>query len=153
MDKWKKVLWKLLFPGTFWVFLLFNLSLVLLLYVFLGKDINPVVAYASYFISAYMLVTVCARMPGLIKRTKAKLHGNPYTNRLLTDRPLRIRISLYGGLLLNAAFAVFKVVVGVLYQSAWLFAMAGYNMVLSIMRFLLVRQDMSDRRGDRKSVV
>lgn len=149
MDKWKKICWRLLFPGTFWVFLLFNISVGLLVYVFSGKAVNPVIAYVSYFLSAYMLVTVCARFPGIAKRIKTWLHKNPYTNRLLTDRPLRIRISLYGGLVFNIGFAIFKVVVGILYRSGWLFAMAGYNTILSVMRFLLVRQDMKDLREEK----
>ena len=148
-DKWKRILWRLLFPGTFPVFLLFNISLGLLLYTFLGKEVFPLIAYTAYAISAYTLVTVCVRMPAIVKRMKAWLHKNPYTNRLLTDRPHRIRVTLYGGLTLNIGFAVFKVVVGILYQSSWLFAMAGYNTILSIMRFFLVRQDMRDLKEEK----
>lgn len=146
MDKWKKIGWKLLFPKTFLVFLLFNASFVLLLYAFLGENCPEMVAYFSYFLSAYTLVIVCARMPKIIKKIKAYLHRNKYTNTLLTEKELRIRISLYGGLAVNICFAIFKVVMGVLYQSKWLFAMAGYNTILSVMRFILVYRDQTERR-------
>ena len=141
MDKWKEVLWKMLFPSTIIIFLLFNASAVLLLYAFLGKNCPDAVAYFSYAFSAYSLVVVCVRMPRIVKSVKQSLYANRYMNKYLTERELRIRISLYGGLVLNICFAIFKIVMGVLYQSKWLFAMAGYNTILSVMRFILVYRD------------
>lgn len=146
MDKWKGILFKLLFPHTLIIFALVNLSIVLLLYAFLGEDCPEAVAYVSYFLSAYTLTIVCARVPRIVKKMKQGLYSNQYTNQLLTKKELRIRISLYGSLVINICFAIFKVIMGVLYQSAWLFAMAGYHIILSGMRFILVYRDLSDRK-------
>ncbi len=146
MDNWKKIFWKCLFPKTFLIFLLFNASFILLMYAFLGEKCPDAVAYFSYTLSAYTLVTVCVRMPKIIKKINVFLHTNKYTNTLLTEKELRIRISLYGGLAVNICFAIFKVVMGALYQSKWLFAMAGYNTILSIMRFLLVYRDQTEKK-------
>lgn len=151
MDKVKKILWKLLFPKTVLIFLLFNASVLLLIYAFLGKDCPEVVAYISYAVSAYTLTIVCARVPGIIKKVKQHLYHNKYTNKYLTEKELRIRISLYGGLALNIGFAIFKVVMGVLYQSKWLFAMAGYNTILSGMRFVLVYKDQTDKKKETEN--
>ncbi len=148
MKKWKKVFWALLFPKTIIIFFLFNVSLVSLLYVFLGGKNLEVVAYISYLVSAYTLTVVCIRVPRIVKKIKRSLYSNKYTNRLLTQKELRIRISLYGGLVVNICFAIFKVVVGVLYQSKWLFAMAGYNTILSIMRFVLVHRDQIEQKEE-----
>lgn len=147
-EKWKAILWKLLFPHKLLIFLLVNVSAILLIYAFVAPGCPPVVAYASYGISAYALTVVCARMPGIIKKIRKGLYRNRYTNKVLTEQELRIRMSLYGGLIINICFAVFKVVMGVLYQSAWLFAMAGYNTILSIMRFVLVYRDQIDLREE-----
>lgn len=148
MKKWKKVLWTLLFPKTILIFLLFNISFVSLLYVFLGEKSLEAIAYVSYVLSAYTFTVVCLRVPQIIKKVKKRLHDNKYTNRLLTQKELRLRISLYGGLVVNICFAVFKVVMGVLYQSKWLYAMAGYNTILSIMRFALVYRDQLQKREE-----
>ena len=146
----KKLLRQIFYPHTIIVALLFNLSVVLLLYAFLAEDVIIGVDYLSYFISAYTLVIVCLRMPGVYRKGKAALHKNKVTHRYLTDKELRIRTSLYSGLGINTAFAVMKVVFGVLYNSAWLFAVAGYNMILSIIRFFLVRRDMKDRKSENQ---
>lgn len=152
MDKWKKILWKVLFPHTIIIFFLVNISTVLLLYAFLGEDCPEAVAYPAYFISAYALTVVCARMPRIFKKAKGRLYANRYANKFLTEKELRIRISLYGGLLLNICFAIFKVVMGVMFQSRWLFAMAGYNTVLSVMRFLLVHRDQTNRKEETEEI-
>lgn len=151
MDKWnqwKKILLKLLFPHPVLIFFLVNISTALLLYAFLGKNCPPAVAYASYGLSAYALTVVCARMPAIIKKAKGKIYENKYANKFLTEQDLRIRASLYGGLLINICFAIFKVVMGALYNSAWLFAMAGYNVLLSILRFILVYRDQTNRKEE-----
>lgn len=146
MDRWKKILWKLLFPETIWIFLLFNVSIGLVLYIFLGKKYVEVVSYVFYALSAYTLTVVCARMPGHFKKIKKRIYSNKYAKRYLTDKDLRIRVSLYGGLVVNVCFAVFKIVMGILFQSKWLFAMAGYNMILSVMRFVLVYKDQISKK-------
>ncbi|MBQ4530240.1 MAG: hypothetical protein IJA36_06490 [Lachnospiraceae bacterium] len=144
----KIILKKLLFPKTIIIFFLFNISFLLLMYAFYDTNCPEMIAYISYGLSAYTLIIVCARMPAIIKKIKNSLYHNRYTGKYLTEKELRIRISLYGGLVLNISFAIFKVVMGVLYQSKWLFAMAGYHTILSSMRFLLVYKDQTDKEKE-----
>lgn len=151
MDRCKSILRKLLFPGTIIIFFLFNASLVLLLYAFLGENCPAAVAYFSYTLSAYTLTVVCARMPGIIKKIKKRIYDNKYANRYLTEEEIRIRISLYGGFAVNICYSLFKVVMGILYQSGWLFAMAGYNVILSGMRFVLVYRDQTHKKMEADS--
>lgn len=129
---------RLLFPHTFVVFLMFNITLVGLLYIFLNHlDTNPI-AGAFYAVAFYSLVIVCARIPGIVKKINGGLHTNKYTHRYLTDGELRMKVSMYRGLVVNIPFAIFKIVMGFLYNSAWLYAMAGYNTILTLMRFVVV---------------
>lgn len=148
MNKWEKIFWKLLFPNKVLIFFLVNISAALLVYAFCAEERPEAAAYVSYGFSAYALTVVCARMPELFEKIKKSLHDNKYTNRILNGKTLRIRISLYGGMVWNSGFAVFKVVMGILYQSKWLFAMAGYNVILSGMRFLLIYRDINDRNEE-----
>ena len=66
------------------------------------------------------------------------LHSNKYTHRYLTDEKLRRDFSIYKGLIINIFFAIFKIALGVIYNTPWLYAMAGYNTMLSLMRFVVV---------------
>lgn len=142
---WKNVGLKLLFPHTFIVFLMFNLTIAGLLYIFLNKlETNPIAA-SFYAVSFYTLVIVCARIPAIVKNVKSGLYANKYTNTYLTDKDLRMRLSMYRGLLINFCFATFKIILGFIYNSSWLFAMAGYNVILSLMRFIVIAR--SQKKG------
>ena len=147
MDLKEKVK-KVLFPHAFLIFILFNVSLVGLILIFInGLEAHPI-AYLMYVISFYALVLVCVRIPGIVKWWKRKLHENKYTDMYLTDKDLRMRISMYRGLLITFIFAGFKIILGFVYDSSWFFAMAGYNVILSIMRFILVRQSEKKRLSE-----
>lgn len=141
MNKWKDLLWKVLFPKTWIVFLLFNLAAVSLIYVFMQQKTAEPIAYVAYMIAFYALMVVCARIPGTVKHVKDSLHKNKYTHRFLTDKELRVWFFAYMGLIVNVCFAVFKVIVGYMYDSAWLYAMAGYHTLSSLMTFIIVYRD------------
>lgn len=133
--KWGK---RLLFPHTFIVFLLFNVSVISLIYIFAKQLEESLLAILFYVFATYTLVVVCARIPKLVKNAKAGVYKNRYARKYLTDKDLRMRISMYRGLLINFVFATFKIILGFVYNSSWLFAMAGYNVILSIMRFVVI---------------
>jgi len=141
MNKWKETLWKVLFPKIWVVFLLFNISVVLMLYVFTqGRTAEPI-AYVTYGVSSYALVIVCARIPAIVKSIRESLHKNKYAHRFLTDKELRVWVFAYMGLIVNVCFAIFKIVMGYLYDSAWLYAMAGYHTLSSLMTYVIVYRD------------
>ena len=138
MKNLKGTLEKILFPHTVLIFLLFNFSAIGLTYIFINKWEMHILAILMYLVAFYTLVVVCVRIPGIVKNVKRILHENKYTDRYLTDKDLRLRISMYRGLLISFVFATFKIILGFVYNSSWLFAMAGYNTILSLMRFIVI---------------
>ena len=149
--KVKKCIKKVFFPHEMLIFVLFNASVVGLLLIFMnGLEAHPL-AYVVYMIAFYALMTVCVRIPGIIKWWKRKLHENKYTDMYLTDKDLRMSISMYRGLSIAFIFATFKIILGFVYDSNWFFAMAGYNVILSLMRFILVRQSQRKVQDEKKS--
>lgn len=153
---WKKVGKVLLFPRTFVIFLLFNVTVVGLIYIFLKNLQENFLAIIFYVFAFYTLVVVCARIPGIIKKVKTKAYANKYTSAYLTDKDLRLRLSMYRGLLINLCFATFKIVLGFIYNSSWLFAMAGYNVLLSTMRFIVIyraqKKGLSETEAKRRGL-
>lgn len=140
MERFKKILNRLLFPGIVVVLISVPVAAVLLIYVFLnGEEYSPL-AYVSYIVSAYSLTIVCA---AIVKMPKGgfitALHRNPYVHRYLTDVPFKAHVSLYISLGINLLFAAMKLFFGARYRSVWFGTLAVYYIMLAVMRFLLLR--------------
>ena len=145
IKKWKKIGVTLLFPPTFVLFLLFNLTVAGLIFIFMNNLGENPIAACFYAVAFYSLVVVCARIPRIVKKVQKGLHSNKYSHRYLTDKELRMKFSMYRGLIIGIGFAVFKTITGLVYHTPWLYAMAGYNVIMSLMRFVVVYQ--TQRKG------
>ena len=62
---------------------------------------------------------------------------------------MRVKISLYGSLIWNVAYAVFQLWLGFYHASFWFCSMAAYYSLLAIMRFFLVRHTSTYAPGER----
>lgn len=134
---------KFLYPPVWALFLLTAVSAVLLVLVFArGLDTHPV-AYAVYVLAFYTLsvdVLACVFiLPAWYRNTKKRLSETSLGGRYLSDVEWRARLSLYGSLAVNCAFAAVKFLSGLYYSSPWWGAIAFYYVLLSLVRFLLVR--------------
>lgn len=138
MDRWKRILNKLLFPGAAVVIVSVPVSAALLCRTFLFDHENEPAAYLSYLISAYATVIVCARVPKLVRSCSARIHRNQYAHRYLTDVPFRMQVSLYLSSGINLLYAVMKLCFGVYYRSVWFGTFGAYYALLTAMRFLLL---------------
>lgn len=154
MKKFKDIVFKLLFPPV-WIIILSSLigfPAVIIALIFLSKT-NPI-CYVSYILSAYALTVLCANFPRAGRRCKELIHGNEvriivkfrsfmnrhkYTSMYLNDREFRVKVSLYSGLAINMFYAVFKCATGAMFHSAWLWAIGIYYVMLSAIRFTLLR--------------
>lgn len=154
MKKIKEILLKILFPPV-WVIVLSSLTgfpAVIISLTFLSKK-NPI-SYISYVLSAYALTVLCANFPKAKRRCKELIHGDEvkiivafrsfmnsykYTSLYLNNREFRAKISLYTGLAINLFYAVFKCSTGVIFRSAWLWAIGIYYVILSAIRFTLLK--------------
>ena len=137
MEKFRNLLrW---FSPTGWVsFFLVNGAAVGLVWVFWkGMDEHPV-AYAIYMLAFYALCVVCVKVPGAFRSGKGLVLSNPHARRYFTDKPFKAKFKLYSSTVLNLAYGVFKLMIGIVYHSVWFGSVAVYYMVLSLLRFLLI---------------
>ena len=139
--KWIRLGKSLLFPHKAPIVLFVLVSIPLLIYSLGYQDANPIITYASYLFSAYTLTVFVVQMPPLIKWIKRGLYANRYSSRYLSEPLLRAKISLYAGLTINVLYAVFKFLAGMYYRSFWIGAIAVYYVILSIIRFGLVKRE------------
>lgn len=170
MKKFKDIMLQILFPPA-WIIVLSSLigfPAVIISLVFLSKT-NPI-CYVSYVLSAYALTVLCANFPRAKRRCKELIHGDEvkmivsfrrfmnsykYTSMYMNDREFRARISLYSGLAINMFYAIFKCATGAIFRSAWLWAIGIYYVMLSAIRFTLLRNvritDKKDHTLERKT--
>ena len=138
MERLKKVLRKLLFPGTAVVILSVPLAAALLFYTFTVAGEKSPVSYISYVFSAWSLVIVCAAFVPAVRKVHSAAYRHKYIGRYLTDIPFKTQVSLYGSLAANTLYAVMKFVLGIYYADFWLITLAVYYLLLAMMRFLLL---------------
>lgn len=152
MERFKRILYRLLFPGIAVVLISVPVAAALLVYTFSqGKEYSPI-AYVSYVISAYSLAIVCAFIVRFPKQGfKEALHRNKYVHRYLTDVSFKTHVSLYISFGINLLFVAIKLFYGVCFRSVWFGTLAVYYMMLAIMRFLLLRH--VNRSGIGKSLL
>lgn len=140
---WKKTGRKLLFPPIWVMALLTVLSAATLVAVFRKGWSETVIAYPIYVLAFYTLCTVsifCAMvLPKQYRQIRQKIYDNPLGNRYMTDKAFRTSVSLYRSLGINLLYVGINVLSWYLYRSWWFVVLACYYVILSLMRFLLVR--------------
>lgn len=152
MKGWKVIGKRILFPPGWLLMLLTIISTAGLISVFVrGWDEHPL-AYALYALSAYTLTVDCIffsrTLPGYYHKAKQRVYENPLGNRYMTDTTFKVRVSLYNSLAINLLYSAFKLIAGVYYSSFWWGAIAVYYMVLSLIRFLLLRYMNGGKKED-----
>lgn len=150
MERFKRILTKLLFPPLAVVIILVPLATAMLIYAFAVEGAMPAVVYGSYFLSAYALTVLCTRSPVIFRKIKTVKTENKYINRYLTDAHLRVEISLYGTVAMNTLYAVMQLVSGFHFRSVWFYALSGYYVLLAVMRFFLLKDTRKRVPGEDK---
>lgn len=148
MEKAKKIGRRLLFLPASLTAVLIPAAAVLLVYSFAVESANSAVVYCSYALSAYGLALLCVRAPAVLRKAKRVKEENKYVNRYVTDVHLRVKLSLYTSLLLNTAYAVFQLALGLYHASVWFYSLALYYALLAVMRFFLLRDVRSSIPGE-----
>ncbi len=140
MERFKKVLHRILFPGGKAMICLAIASAALLTCIFaFDFRYNPF-AYLSYILSAYTLTVICLAAYKQVRKGIAVVESkNKHISRYLNDVPFRTHVSLYTSLAINGVYAIAKFFSGIFYHSFWFGSIAVYYICLAVMRFLLLR--------------
>ena len=78
-------------------------------------------------------------LPKQYGKIKKKILANPLGNRYATDKVFRTKVSLNLSLSINLLYVAVNVLSWYLYKSWWFVCLAVYYVIMSAMRFLLVR--------------
>lgn len=108
---------------------------------------NTLAAYCLYPLSAYCVCTLLISIWEGVQRMRLWLHENTHYRRYATDLHFKAEVSLYFSLAFTFFFCVYKAVVGILYRSPWLGAIAAYYILLAVMRWLLIKRIRAGKTG------
>lgn len=140
LKKWGKVIKLFVYPPfVLFVFLLFSAGF-LLIYTSTSEKSHSLIGYISYTFTVYVLITVICRIQWCIKQIANAVQRHPITGRFLIDIPYRVQISLFISLIANAAYAIIKLIFGIMYSSTWFITISVYYLLLCSIRFLLLGQ-------------
>lgn len=135
---------KILYPPLWALPPLTVLSALLLALTFAGDRTDGLIAWFSYFLSAYTLTAVVLSMPRIRRFTARHIRETGIFQkiagrRFFSDVKFRNTVSIYQGLIVNTVYAVFRAITACLYRSAWFAAIAVYYILLGIARIVLAR--------------
>jgi hypothetical protein len=140
---WKKIGLRLLFPPVWLVMILTVISAAALAAVFVSGWEQTVIAYIVYVLSFYTVSVVTCflviKLPKQYKQMKEIVYQNPLGNRYMTDKVFRTEISLYLSLSISLIYVGANLLSWYLLRSWWFIVLAVYYVIMSVMRFLLVR--------------
>ena len=152
MEKLKQILFKILFLHSAFISIFVLIAILLMSYVAILNDVNPVIKYITYFLSAYSLVLVGIKVPAVIKKIKMIKQENKYLNQYFSNVNLRIKMSLYGSLIINIFYAIMQFILGYLNQSIWFYSLSGYYFLLAFMRLFLLSGTQKNNLGENQYV-
>ncbi|HBA69716.1 MAG TPA: hypothetical protein DCZ40_10235 [Lachnospiraceae bacterium] len=119
----------------------------LVIYALTGKNVEPAVAYAAYFLSAYAFIITVTGIIGIVRFVRQgidnhplvkKALGIPLVSRYLREDMFRAETGLYQGFFINLLYAGVKMFSGILYRSVWFVTLAVYYIFLAVMRASLL---------------
>lgn len=143
----KKILKKAFFLPPVPTLLISIPSYGLVIYALTGENVNPVISYVSYFLSAYALVITVTGIAGVVRFIRRGIDSHPLVrkaldvpliDRLLKEDMFRAEVALYQGFLINLLYAGIKMFSGIFYRSVWFVTLAVYYTLLAIMRASLL---------------
>ena len=143
MEKWKKIINKILYPPLWLIILLTAISIATLPFIFIKGWEEMPVAYPVYVVAFYTFSVLCLffadALPKRYKEIKQRIYENPLGNKYMTDVVFKVRISLYISFAINLVYSAFHLFSGIFYSSLWIGAVAIYYVLLSVIRFILLQ--------------
>jgi len=149
---WKKIGLYLLYPHLAVIICLTPIATAFLIFSLIYLGTESILAISSYLLAFYVLLVICFRIPRIIKFFKNLKQQNQYLQKWFSDVHLRINVSLYGSLIWNIAFAIFQLGLGFYHKSFWFFSMFAYYVMLSIMRFFLVKHTRKYKANEQEQI-
>lgn len=107
----------------------------------LAEGVEGPAAYLAYLASSYGLAVTVTGLIRLTAAARRRMARIPLAARLAGDSLFRMGLSLRFGFAMNLLYVALKLAAGIYYRSAWFLALAAYYVLLTGMRFSLLRRE------------
>lgn len=142
-SRFQKLIHCIIHPG--WRLALAGALLLIasMLYAFVIATPPMAIACICYCLSACCLVIDCVWLMRSWRKigpaVTRLLRRNPVLARCISDPAYRLVATTYLSLFINVLYVLMNIMAGLHYGSSWSLTLAGYYLLLAIMRFLLLR--------------
>lgn len=126
-------------------FIIFNISVIFMIYVFSFQQEKTWIAYVTYLLSTYSCIVFCIWVYKLLKKVHCRIKNHQVYQLYKNNSKMVTKMSLYLGTIMNVIYCLFKLIAGIYYQSIWFITFAVYYFLLSFMRVTLLH---SVRKND-----
>ena len=135
-DKLIQLLRKLISAPPIILVFLIPISVLLLVLAFTVLGEASPISIIGYVISAYTLTLLCLRIPDIINLIKG-IGNSKYVLFFIKNEKARTMLSQGVSLLMNVAYGVFQLVLGIYHGTLWYTSFAIYYFILAFIRYYL----------------
>lgn len=131
----KEKIYKIFHPKNKYIVMGVLFIIISMMYLICLDKFNTPISYVLYLLMSYFLTVFVIKMVEVTKRKINKIIDNSiYLTKYKNDYILRHKISLYFSLSWNIIYAMFKLVMGIVYKSIWFISFAIYYLLVIIIR-------------------
>ncbi len=129
---------KILYPNKILGFLVFNVCMISIIYIFIKGMEKSVLSYCVYPFAFYSVVFFCVWMYEIIKEMHKKVNEIKIYQHYKNNINIKIKSSLYFNVFMNILFGTLNLILGLYHNSYWFITFAVYYILLSFMRIILL---------------
>lgn len=152
MKKFKEKIHKILFLPIFIILFFSSLCAVGLTFIFISVFDLGVYTLVSYVLLIYLLLAfillVGLKAKGNFKKAGENHKKDSFLKRVLTDTSFRTKTALYFSSGMNLFYGAINVFLGLSSNSLWFYILSGYYIILSIIRFTLLKVFIKQKIGE-----
>jgi len=100
-------------------------------------------------LATYTLTVWCMKIPRIITFFRDFKNENKYFNIWRSNARLRVNVSLFTTLVMNFAYALLHLGMGLKHHTFWFYSLFGYYLSLCVMRLYLVNYTSRHKQGEK----
>lgn len=139
MQRLKRALRRVLFPGTAVVLIAAVLAAAGLYWAFAAAPEGSALVYTVYAFSFWALTIACVNAPGIAHRVLRRARRSRIIGQCLSDERSRLEAVLAAALAANLLYALINLALWLSAGTPWLLSLGVYYAILAAMRALLLR--------------